>query len=265
MHKNCCAIVVVRFLPARRRCYVTSAVRSFRFLRDRGFGVMLRVTQRVSALASAAGPPTTVTAFWAVTAHWAVTACWAAFWEPIDAQYGDPVPVFGERIVDALDDVALVELIVQLEPDASLARARDTRCLSPICEMPARRCDLDHRIKTHARWHPHRDTDRTTIWTTPTGHQYTCQTDPPPGAEPPLTWHTPPPTPLLTHEPRAGRVVAPSCPNVVPWCRGAVARWWCGAGGQVGSATRWGRAVCTVNGPLVVVVVAVPVMGCQVG
>ena len=90
-----------------------------------------------------------------------------AFWELVDAQYGDAVPVFGGRVVDALDDVALVELIVQLEPDASLARARDTRCLSPICEMPARRCDLDHRIKTHARSHPHRDTDRTTIWTPP--------------------------------------------------------------------------------------------------
>ena len=61
------------------------------------------------------------------------------------------------------------------------------------------------------------------------------------------------------------RTVVPQCRAVVAWCRGAVARWWCGAGGQVGSATRWGRAVCTVNGPLVVVVVAVPVMGCQVG
>ena len=49
-----------------------------------------------------------------------------AFWELIDAQYGDPVPVavFGEPVVDALDDFALVELIVQLAPEASLARAR---------------------------------------------------------------------------------------------------------------------------------------------
>ncbi len=102
---------------------------------------------------------------------------------------------------------------------AQIVRARDTRCLSPICEMPARRCDLDHRIpfaadgtggstsaenlaplcerdhliKTHARWHLHRDAHGTVTWTTPTGHQYTYKSDPPPGAEPPLDWDTPPP------------------------------------------------------------------------
>ena len=59
-----------------------------------------------------------------------------AFWELVDTQYGDPVPVFGGRVVDALDDVALVELIVQLEPDASLARARDTRCLYQTIYQP---------------------------------------------------------------------------------------------------------------------------------
>ena len=102
---------------------------------------------------------------------------------------------------------------------AEIVRARDTRCLSPICEMPARRCDLDHRIpyaadgtggstsaenlaplcerdhliKTHARWHLHRTKDRTAVWTTPTGHQYTYRSAPPPGAEPPLAWDTEPP------------------------------------------------------------------------
>jgi len=85
--------------------------------------------------------------------------------------------------------------------------------------MPARRCDLDHRvpfapdgtggatsaenlaplcerdhlIKTHARWHLHRDPDGTAIWTTPTGHRYTYRSDPPPGHEPPLAWDTEPP------------------------------------------------------------------------
>jgi hypothetical protein len=108
---------------------------------------------------------------------------------------------------------------------AELIRARDTRCLSPFCEVAANRCDLDHRepfapdgtggatsaanlgslcrrdhlLKTHARWHLTTDPDAegTYCWTTPTGHVYTHRPDPPPGHEPPqsepLDFDAPPP------------------------------------------------------------------------
>ena len=111
---------------------------------------------------------------------------------------------------------------------AALIRARDTRCLTPFCAVPAHRCDLDHRepfapdgtggatsadnlgslcrrdhlLKTHARWHLTTDPDDpdaagTYTWTTPTGHVYTHRPDPPPGHEPPhsepLDWDAPPP------------------------------------------------------------------------
>jgi len=93
---------------------------------------------------------------------------------------------------------------------AEIVRARDSRCLSPICMAAARRCDLDHRepfrpdgtggatsadnlgplcrrdhlLKTHAGWHlEHHDT-ATFTWTTPTGHTYPYRSQPPPGHEP---------------------------------------------------------------------------------
>ncbi|MGV8968491.1 MAG: DUF222 domain-containing protein [Cellulomonas sp.] len=113
-------------------------------------------------------------------------------------------------------------------PDlAQLVRARDTRCLSPICSIPAHQCDLDHRepfhpdgtggptsaanlgclcrrdhlLKTHARWRltTHPDHPGTSTWTTPTGHTYHHRPEPPPGHEPPpgpqtrSDWDAPPP------------------------------------------------------------------------
>ncbi|WP_407344651.1 DUF222 domain-containing protein [Pengzhenrongella phosphoraccumulans] len=102
---------------------------------------------------------------------------------------------------------------------AAIIRARDTRCLAPICEIPSHRCELDHRdpfhpdgtggstsaanlnplckrdhlIKTHARWRLTRSTDGTATWTTPTGHTYRHRPEPPPGHEPPLAWDPAPP------------------------------------------------------------------------
>ncbi|WP_407342352.1 DUF222 domain-containing protein [Pengzhenrongella phosphoraccumulans] len=102
---------------------------------------------------------------------------------------------------------------------AAIIRARDTRCLLPICEIPSHRCELDHRdpfhpdgtggstsaanlnplckrdhlIKTHARWRLTRSTDGTATWTTPTGHVYHHRPEPPPGHEPPLAWDPAPP------------------------------------------------------------------------
>ena len=51
---------------------------------------------------------------------------------------------------------------------------------------PAARCDLDHLIKTHARWTLTTDPNDpgSYRWTTPTGHTYTYRPQPPPGHEP---------------------------------------------------------------------------------
>ena len=95
---------------------------------------------------------------------------------------------------------------------AEIIRARDRHCLSPICQVDSRRCDLDHRVpfgpdgtggatsaenlgptcrrdhllKTHAGWVLERDADATFRWTTPTGHTYSHRSEPPPGHEPEL-------------------------------------------------------------------------------
>ena len=95
---------------------------------------------------------------------------------------------------------------------AEVIRARDRYCLSPICQVDSRRCDLDHRVpfgpdgtggatsaenlgptcrrdhllKTHAGWVLERDADATFRWTTPTGHTYSHRSEPPPGHEPEL-------------------------------------------------------------------------------
>ena len=95
---------------------------------------------------------------------------------------------------------------------AEIIRARDRHCLSPICQVDSRGCDLDHRVpfgpdgtggatsaenvaplcrrdhllKTHAGWRLERDTDATFTWTTPTGHTYPYRSEPPPGHEPEL-------------------------------------------------------------------------------
>ncbi|HEY8717414.1 HNH endonuclease signature motif containing protein [Pengzhenrongella sp.] len=97
-------------------------------------------------------------------------------------------------------------------PPADLARiirARDPYCISPICHVNSRYCDLDHRepfnpdgtggatsadnispmcrrdhlIKTHAGLTLQRDDNGTITMTTPTGHTYTCVPEPLPGHE----------------------------------------------------------------------------------
>src|SRR4029453_4941914 len=88
-----------------------------------------------------------------------------------------------------------------------LVIARHRRCRFPGCRQPAERCQLDHvipypkgptalgnlgplsarchRAKTEAGWHPEHDPDTGTYtWTSPTGHPYTDQIEPPPGPHP---------------------------------------------------------------------------------
>ncbi|MGV8965495.1 MAG: DUF222 domain-containing protein [Cellulomonas sp.] len=142
---------------------------------------------------------------------------------PITAQTARRLAAAGtwrRLITDPTSGTVLDVGTTRYHPPADLAqiiRARDTRCLHPICEVASRRCDLDHRepfapdgtggatsaanlaplcrrdhlLKTHAKWHLERHDDGTAIWTTPTGHTYRHRSDPPPGHEPPLAWDTP--------------------------------------------------------------------------
>nr|WP_276610680.1 HNH endonuclease signature motif containing protein [Kineococcus siccus] len=90
-------------------------------------------------------------------------------------------------------------------PSADVARrvrARSTTCVFPGCVRPAQHCDLDHvtpfaqggettvdnlapecrhhhRVKTHTRWRLRRR-DRGWRWTSPTGHTYDTDDEPPP-------------------------------------------------------------------------------------
>ncbi|NIZ92969.1 HNH endonuclease signature motif containing protein [Kineococcus rubinsiae] len=91
-------------------------------------------------------------------------------------------------------------------PSAHIARrvrARDATCIFPGCTRPAQNCDLDHvvpfaqdgpttlenlapqcrhhhRLKTHTRWQVTPLPTRGWRWTSPTGHTYDTNTDPPP-------------------------------------------------------------------------------------
>lgn len=105
-------------------------------------------------------------------------------------------------------------------PPPSLAEhviARSQTCEFPGCQVPAHRCDLDHRIPYDAAagtgptseynigpdcrghhqvkqmpgWSVTRESDGTIRWRTPTGHEYT--TTPPPVTGPKIT--KPPPDP----------------------------------------------------------------------
>ncbi|WP_167581262.1 HNH endonuclease signature motif containing protein [Kineococcus rubinsiae] len=92
------------------------------------------------------------------------------------------------------------------KPSAATARrvrARDSTCIFPGCTRPAQNCDLDHvmpharggpttvenlapecrhhhRLKTHTRWQVEPLPTRGWRWTSPTGHTYDTNTDPPP-------------------------------------------------------------------------------------
>ncbi|MGI8881483.1 MAG: HNH endonuclease signature motif containing protein, partial [Jatrophihabitans sp.] len=79
--------------------------------------------------------------------------------------------------------------------------ARDQTCTFTSCTRPAVACDLDHRVsakdggttcpgnlhplcRRHHRckhqtdWLPERQPDGSTIWTSPTGHEFRTQPDP---------------------------------------------------------------------------------------
>ena len=146
---------------------------------------------------------------------------------PITAQTARRLATAGtwrRLVTDPVTGTVLDVGTTRYHPPADLARivrARDRQCLSPICSIPAHRCELDHRepfhpdgtggatsadnlgnlckrdhlIKTHAHWKltTRPDQPGTLTWTTPTGHTYTHQPEPPPGHEPPLDWDPEPP------------------------------------------------------------------------
>ncbi|WP_165372930.1 HNH endonuclease signature motif containing protein [Pengzhenrongella frigida] len=175
-----------------------------------GGGIRVDVTVALSTLLGVDELPGELAGFGPITAQTARRLAAAGTWRRLvtDPLSGTVLDV-GKRRYRPPKDLA------------EIVRARDRRCLSPVCAIDASCCDLDHRvpyaadgtggatsaenlgslcrrdhlIKTHAGWRIARDPERAGghLWTTPTGHEYPTQPDPLPGHELPLGWDAPPP------------------------------------------------------------------------
>jgi hypothetical protein len=124
-----------------------------------------------------------------------------------------PDPQWRRILTDPRSGITLDYGTTRYRPPDSLAdfvRARDGRCYSPICDVPAHRCDIDHILNSPAGPSPRPQADGSTaahnlapgcrsdhttkgapgwgveatgageyLWTTPTGHTYVRHPEPP--------------------------------------------------------------------------------------